>query len=65
MDKELLKYYIAKNGDSIKELADFLGLHATTLYKKMNGCTDFSSKEVSKIAKRYDLSDSVIVDIFL
>lgn len=65
MDKELLKYHIAKNGDSIKELANFLGLHATTLYKKMNGNTDFSSKEVSKIAKRYDLSDSVIVDIFL
>ncbi|MBR5487582.1 MAG: helix-turn-helix transcriptional regulator [Phascolarctobacterium sp.] len=65
MNKELLKYHILKNGDTVKTLAAFLGLHAGTLYKKISGESDFSTTEVAKIAKKYDLSDSLVVDIFL
>ena len=65
MNKELLKYHISKNGDTVKSLAAFLGLHTGTLYKKISGERDFSTKEVAKITKKYDLSDSLVVDIFL
>ena len=65
MNKELLKYHIAKNGDTVKTLAAFLGLHTTTLYKKISGDADFSRKEVAQIAKKYNLSDALVVDIFL
>lgn len=65
MDKELLKYHIAKNGDTVEALAAFLGLHITTLYKKIRGETDFSRKQVARIAERYNLSDALVIEIFL
>lgn len=64
MDKELLRFHMSKNGDSTKELAIALGLHVTSLYKKINGETEFSCREMNTIAKRYKLRDELIIAIF-
>ena len=64
MDKELLRFHMSKNGDSAKELAMALGLHVTSLYKKINGETEFSCREMNAIAKRYKLRDESIIAIF-
>lgn len=65
MNKSLLKYQMQLHNDSVKDLAEFLNVHFTTLYKKINGVNDFSNTEMSKIAKRYNLADAEVVDIFL
>ena len=57
-----------KHGDSVKELASFLGIHEKTLYYKYSGCDDrchFSLEEVKRLMDRYKLTPEEVVSIFL
>lgn len=65
MNIQLLKYVIAKNGETAGDLAKFLDMSLTTLSKKMNeNGSQFKQKEIGMIAGRYKLTKEEITDIF-
>jgi len=45
-EKEKLTAYIMKSGLSMQQIADKMGIHITTLYRKMNREGDFNWKEI-------------------
>jgi len=64
LDKALLKYYIEKNGDTMKTLAGVLGIHPNTLSRKVNGADEFTQSEINVIVARYNLSPENTMKIF-
>ena len=64
MDKALLKYYVEKNGETMKMLAEVLGIHPNTLSRKVNGVDEFTQGEINIIVARYNLSPDETMKIF-
>lgn len=66
MNKELFKYFMARNRDNMKSVAEALGMHEITLYKKLNcdGNNELDRSEISTIAKRWGLSRDSFFEIF-
>lgn len=64
MDLNLLFYYIKKNNDTVKSLAEDLKVHYNTALNKLNGKIEFNQSEISFIAKRYSLTPEEINRIF-
>lgn len=62
--KEKLKEIIDNNFSSISELADILGITYQSLSNKMNGRSDFTRKEIQKIAELYNLSSEEVFITF-
>lgn len=54
--------YLTENGITVSEIAQLLGISKTTLYRKMNGESDFYRNEILKIATI--IPSSVVNDIF-
>ncbi len=50
--------------ESIKKLAEALGLQVSGAWARVNGKTDFRASEIEKIRERYNLSDADLVKIF-
>lgn len=65
MNSELLRYTMRKNNDNVLSLSKAVGIARDTLYKKIRGESEFTQTEIAKIANRYNLDDSLVVDIFL
>lgn len=63
-DGNLLKYFLAREEMSIKDLAEKLNLNVSTLSLKLNGHRDFTISEVREIAKILSLSKQNVWDIF-
>lgn len=55
---------IIRKGYKIEDFAKIVGLNPATLYRKMNGKTDFYRNEIVKIAEILDLSNRAICNIF-
>ena len=55
---------LLRKGWTIAALAKEIGINEATLSKKINGHTDFTREEVSKISKALGLSDNEIMAIF-
>ena len=64
MNKELLRYYMARNGMNADALSQSIGIDAGTFSRKCNGHSDFTHSEILKIAKILALTDTEIIDIF-
>lgn len=65
MNKNLLRYYMALNGDTNKELAAMLGCTEQSVSGKINEKgTEFKQGEIAKIRDRYHLSAEQIEAIF-
>ena len=65
MNKNLLRYYMALNGDTNKELATLLGCTEQSVSGKINKKgTEFKQGEIAKIRDRYHLSAEQIEAIF-
>ena len=64
MDKDLLKYRIAKYGETAAELANAMGIHETTLSAKINGSAEFKQSEINFIVERYGLTGDETLAIF-
>lgn len=53
------------HGDTVLELAKYLGIHKGTLYEKINGTRqEFTQGEIKRIAARYSLTDRDVIEIF-
>lgn len=64
MNKELLKWHMAKKEDKYSDLAACLGVHKGTVSVKIK--TDgFTQNEIREIAKRYELTNDEVAEIFL
>ncbi len=60
----MLKSILVRHGDSVATLAEKMGLSQTSLYRRINGETDFDYKEIKVIKDIYDLSPEDIDAIF-
>ena len=52
LDKALLKYHVNKNGLTLENLSNELGINPSTLNRKMSGESDFTRNEI-KITRSY------------
>lgn len=66
MNKNLLKSVMVAHGDSFQSLADYLGITASTLSKKINEKrkAGFNQPEIMMIKNRYSLSADEVDAIF-
>lgn len=66
MNKELFKYYAAKNGDNMRSVAKALNLWPQTISARINGrYGKFSYEEIAILKQRWQLNDEQCADIFL
>lgn len=59
------KYAVSKRGFTLKDVAAWLGINIATLYRKMNGISDFTRNEIFIICSRLHLSNEETFSIFL
>lgn len=65
MNKELLRYFMARHGDTSGDLAEVLGISTASVSAKMNEKgTEFKQGEIAKIKDRYGLSAEQVESIF-
>lgn len=65
MNIRLLKSKMVLVDDAVEHLADYLGQSRQNIYLKFNGERGFSLQEVALIAKRYELTNDEICEIFI
>lgn len=65
MNGALLKSIMVLNGDTIRDLADFLGKSPQSISDKINERgTEFKQGEIAAIKERYNLTANQVEDIF-
>lgn len=64
MNKELMRYYMAKAGKTEKAIAEALGISQKTVNNKINGKTEFTAREIRKVADSLGIGATEICDIF-
>lgn len=70
MNSRLLKSYMALNGDTIRDLAEFLGISPQSVSYKINEKVinkdkiEFKQGEIAAIKERYNLSADQVEAIF-
>lgn len=57
MDAERLKYEIRKNGMTLEEFCDDIGISTSAFYRKLKGSTEFTREEISVIVNRLQIKD--------
>ena len=62
MNKALLKYTMETQNVSIEALCAFLDISKSAFYRKINGKSEFTRREIELICQRLNLSSPV--DIF-
>lgn len=66
MDINLFKYYAAKNGDMMRDIAKALGIVPATLSAKLHRTGgDFSREDIVILRKRWHLTAEQCAEIFL
>jgi transcriptional regulator with XRE-family HTH domain len=59
-----LKAEIVRNGMTIEEFADKVGIERTTLWRRFNNSGNFTLTEITKIADVLNLTKQRIIEIF-
>lgn len=59
MDRYLLEYEIKRNGLTISEFCQKVGISTASYYRKINGRSDFTQPEISKTMEVLDLTSPV------
>lgn len=62
MNKELLRYEMARHGISVDEMTQRLGISRSAFWKKCTGVSEFKQSEIAKIIEILDLKNPA--DIF-
>lgn len=63
-DKNKFKARIVELGLSVDKVANLLGINAATLYRKINGDSDFSRSEIQLLKHVLNLTSAEMEDIF-
>ena len=65
MNKELLRSVMVLNGDTNRDLAEFLDISEQSVAAKINEHgTEFKQGEIAAIRQRYNLTADQVTDIF-
>lgn len=64
MNRELLKYILAKNKYKTSDLANWLGVSRQALNMRLMGETEFKLSEIRLICERLNLTEQELHDIF-
>lgn len=64
MNANKFKYFVAERGMTLNELASKIGMNNSTLYRKMNGISDFKRNEILECAKILKITEDELLDIF-
>lgn len=64
MNANKFKYFVAERGMTLNELANKIGMNNSTLYRKMNGISDFKRNEILECAKILKITEDELLDIF-
>ena len=65
MNVDKLKGKIVERGLNVEKIADQMGMHSSSLYRKLNTFDKITIGEADKIAKILNLSNAEAVEIFL
>lgn len=63
-DRNKFKAKIIESGLSVEKLANILGINVVTLYRKINGISDFSRSEIQIIRQTLNMSPQTMDEIF-
>ena len=63
-DRNLFRAKVVEKGLTLKEVAVIIGVKETTLYRKMNGDSDFTRNEIQIFREKLRLSAAEIDSIF-
>lgn len=63
-DRNKFRAKIIESGLTIEKLANLLGINAATLYRKINGSSDFSRSEMQIIRQVLNMSPQAMDEIF-
>jgi hypothetical protein len=55
-DKNLFKFHVNKSNVTMESIANKIGINATTLYRKVNGESDFTRGEIQIIRMQLNLT---------
>lgn len=64
MDINLLKAQIALKGKKISDIAKLLRISKSAIYRKLNGKSDFTRKEILLLINFLDISTEKAMNIF-
>lgn len=65
MNKELLRSVMVLNGDTNRDLAEFLDISEQSVSNKINeNGTEFKQSEIAAIRQRYNLTAEQVTNIF-
>lgn len=64
IDRNKFRAAVIEKGLSMKEVAEYLGINVSTLYRKIGGESDFTREELQILRKKMLLSDEQIMSIF-
>ena len=64
MNTNLLKSQIILKGHTLSQVACYLDLSESSLYRKMYGENEFTRKEMLKLKQLLELSNDTVMDIF-
>lgn len=65
MNLPRLKSIMALHSETVKDLADLIGLSASSVYRKLEGTLgEFTQSEIAKIKDHYQLTPDEVDDIF-
>ena len=64
LNKRMLKSIMVANGDTSKDMCEYLHISTASVSLKMNGHSPFSLKEISALVQRYDLTPEQVYAIF-
>lgn len=65
MDANKLKNKMIANGCTVSKTAELLGMHKSSLYRKLNGFEKFTINEAAKLKDILGLTDLEALAIFL
>lgn len=63
-DKNKFKYSVMVKGKNLKQIASMLNINNVTLWRKMNGESEFSREEIQVIKDALNLTQSEAFEIF-
>jgi len=63
-DKNKFKGAVVARGKTVEGMADVMGVNAATLYRKINGASDFTRQEIQAVRFALSLTDDDVMDIF-
>lgn len=61
MNKQLLKEELRRKHMTLRDFAQYLGINAATLYRKMNKTSDFTLPEIQKVRVLLGTNTTVLI----